>query len=258
MTAAARVLEHNLLVYRRTWRGSIVSTFLAPVLFLAAMGIGLGRFVDQGTGGGPATLGVPYAVFLAPGLLAAQAMQTAVGESTYPVMGKIRWRRIYDGMLASPIGVRDILAGEFGWLTVRIGIVAVGFFVVMVAFGLVHSPLGLLAVPAAVLTGLAFALPIYAFTVTQYNDAGFAVIFRLIVTPLFLFSGTFFPVEQLPAIVRPVAYATPLFHGVALARGASLGTLEPSAGLLHSAVLLAFIGAGLAVARVTLRRRMVS
>jgi lipooligosaccharide transport system permease protein len=161
-------------------------------------------------------------------------------------------------MLASPIGVRDILAGELGWLTVRIGIVAVGFFAVMVAFGLVHSPLGLLTVPAAVLTGLAFALPIYAFTVTQYNDAGFAVIFRLIVTPLFLFSGTFFPVDQLPAIVRPLAYATPLFHGVSLARDASLGTLEPVGGLVHIAVLLAFIGTGLAAARVTLRRRMVS
>jgi len=257
MTAAVRtlrVLEYNARVYRRSWRGTLFITFLSPILFLGAMGFGLGGFVDR-SGGLPG--GVPYAVFLAPGLLAAQGMQTAAFESTYPVMGRIVWDRIYHAMLATPIGVRDIVLGQFAWIALRLLLVTGVFFGAMVAFGLVRSPFAVLAVGAATLTGLAFAAPIMAFTATQRNDQGFNAIFRFGITPLFLFSGTFFPVEQLPGLVQPIAWLTPTYHGVALARDLALGTVTPLGALVHVGVLVAVAGVGLAAALVTFRRALV-
>ncbi len=257
MTAALRVLEYNARVYRRTWRGGLVSTFLAPVLFLASMGFGLGRFVDSAaTASGPLA-GIPYAVFIAPGLLAAQAMQTAGFASTYPIMGRAVWDRIYHGMLATPITIPGIVLGELAWIAVRLTIVTGAFLLVMAGFGLVRSPLGLLAVPAAVLTGLAFAAPIIAFTATQRDDQGFNAIFRFGITPLFLFSGTFFPIEQLPTVIRPLAWMSPLWHGVELARGLVLGQADLPAALVHLSALAAFVVVGTLAALVTFRRALV-
>ena len=250
-----RVLEHNALVYRRTFRGTLFTTFLSPVLFLTAMGLGLGALVDrQGT----AQLGgVSYLAFLAPGLLAASAMQTGAFENTFPVMAKTTWWKTYDAMLATPLRVRDLVIGDLGWSAIRLTISATAFVVVMMLFGAIAPAGALLALPAAVLTGMAFACPIFAFSATQKKDNAFSVLFRFVITPLFLFSGTFFPIEQLPDVLEPVAWVTPLYHGVALTRGLALGTLDPTMGVIHLAVLLAFIGGGLALAFVALRRRMV-
>lgn len=256
MSGSARVLEYNLMVYRRTWRGSIFSTVLSPILFLTAMGIGLGTYVDRN--GTAALGGVSYLAFLAPGLIASQAMQTAAGESTYPIMSKIVWQKNYQAMLSTPLAVGEILAGEFAWITLRLLISSAIMFAIMTAFGAAESPLAILAVPAAILTGLAFSAPIVAFAATQRNDAGFSAIFRFVVTPLFLLSGTFFPIERLPAFIQPLAWLTPLYHGVALARGLSLGTIQPLLAVVHVAVLLAFVGVGVALARVVYRRRLVT
>jgi lipooligosaccharide transport system permease protein len=243
------------LVYRRVWRGSLFSTFLSPVLFLAAMGIGLGSFVDKGS-----TIvalgGVSYAAFLAPGLLAAQGMQTAASESTWPVMGGFTWDRTYHGMYATPVSVAGIVAGHLTWVTARLTLAASVFFLVMVVFGFVASPLGVLGIGAAVLTGLAFAAPITAFSAGQKNDTAFSAINRFLITPLFLFSGAFFPVDQLPAFLRPIAWLTPTFHGVALARGLSLGTLDLVGAVVHVGVLVAFIMVGVAWALVAFRRAL--
>ena len=251
-----RVLEHNALVYRRTFRGTLFTTFLSPVLFLTAMGLGLGALVDrQGT----AQLGgVSYLAFLAPGLLAASAMQTGAFENTFPVMAKTTWWKTYDAMLATPLRVRDLVLGDLGWSAIRLTISATAFVAVMMVFGAIAPAGALLALPAAVLTGMAFACPIFAFSATQKKDNAFSVLFRFVITPLFLFSGTFFPIEQLPDVIEPVAWVTPLYHGVALTRGLALGTLDPTMGAIHLAVLLAFIGGGLALAFVALRRRMVT
>jgi lipooligosaccharide transport system permease protein len=252
---ARQVFEFRALVYRRVWRGSLFSTFLSPVLFLAAMGIGLGSFVDKGS-----TIsslgGVSYAAFLAPGLLAAQGMQTATAESTWPVMGGFTWDRTFHGMYATPVSVAGIVAGHLAWLTARLTLVASVFFLVMVVFGFVASPLGVLGIGASVLTGLAFAAPITAFSAGQKNDTAFSAINRFLITPLFLFSGAFFPVDQLPAFLRPIAWLTPTFHGVALARGLSLGTLDLAGAVVHVGVLLAFIVVGVAWALVAFRRAL--
>ncbi len=255
MAIGTRVLEHNLMVYRRVWHGSVLGSLVSPILFLAAMGIGLGGYVNRGGAG--ALGGVSYLAFLAPGLLAAQAMQTAAFETTYPIMGKIVWDKLYDAMLATPLTVRDLLAGELEWLVVRLTIVCSAFLVVAIGFGAVRLPLGLLALPVAVLTGLGFAAPIMAFSATQRQDSAFNVIFRFGITPLFLLSGTFFPLDRLPAVVRPIAYLTPLYHGVALTRGLTLGSLDPAAAAGHLAALAAFVAVGCVLAGISFRRRLV-
>ena len=226
-----RVFEHRYLSYRRTFRASIFSSFLSPILFLTAMGIGLGTYVSD-----PAALGgVPYLVFLAPGLLAATAMQSASFEATFPIMAGLVWNRIFHGMYATPISPRDIALGNLAWIVARLALITTIFTIVIVAFGAAESPLIVLAIPAAVLTGMAFAAPIAAFSATQKTPDRFSTIFRFGITPLFLFSGTFFPISSLPAALQAFAWLTPLFHGVALTRGLSLGTIadEPVAAAIH-------------------------
>ncbi len=251
---AVHVLERALSVYRRTWRGTLFLTFLSPILYLSAMGLGLGALVDRQ---GSTLEGVPYLVFLAPGMLAAQAMNTATFECTFPVVSGIVWQKTYHGMLATPLRVRDILAGHLMFVALRLTMVAGVFLAVMYLFGAARSPMALLALPAAVLTGLAFAAPIVAFSATQKNDSGFSYLFRFGITPLFLFSGTFFPVERLPDYLEPIALATPLYHGVSLARDLSLGREQPLGIALNVAVLLAYLACGLVLAGSLLRRRLV-
>lgn len=251
---ALRSFRYWAFQYGRTWRGSVISTVLFPVLFLASMGLGLGTLVDSSESGG--VDGTSYLVFLAPGLLAATAMQTGVGESTYPVMGAIKWIKTYHAMLATPLGVLDVLVGHLLYIAARILFGSAIFFLVMLAFGAVESPLGLLTLPAAVLTGMAFACPIAAFAAVNDNDAGFAVLLRFVITPLFLFAGVFYPVSQLPLVLELVAYVTPLWHGVALSRGLALGTVSGPAALGHAAYLLAWIAVGTWVAARNYRRRL--
>ena len=251
---ALHVLERALAVYRRTWRGTLFITFLSPILYLAAMGLGLGALVDRQ---GSALEGVPYLVFLAPGMLAAQAMNTATFECTFPVVSGILWQKTYHGMLATPLRVRDILAGHLMFVSLRLVTVAAVFLAVMYLFGAARSVTALLTVPAAVLTGLAFAALVFAFSATQKNDSGFSYLFRFGITPLFLFSGTFFPVDRLPDYLEPIAFATPLYHGVSLARDLSLGRADPLGIALHVAVLLAYLAVGTVLAGSLLRRRLV-
>jgi lipooligosaccharide transport system permease protein len=253
---AFRVVEYCARVYRRNWRGTMFFTFFGPILFLGSMGMGLGAFVDSGVAADRALGGVPYAMFIAPGLLAATAMQAASFETTYPIMGRFRWNRVYHAMLATPIDVPSIVAGQLLWIGIRLTLITGAFFVVMTAFGLVASPLGLLAVVAGLMTGLAFAAPIMAFTATRRTDEGFSTIFRFVVIPLYLFSGTFFPVEQLPQPIQVAAWLTPTYHGVALARDLTLGRAEPVFIVLHLAVLAFVIGIGVVAALITFRRAL--
>ena len=255
LARVGRAYEHQLLLYLRTWRGSVLTSFLSPVLFLLSMGVGLGSYVDRG---GAGTLGVSYLAFLAPGLLAATVMQTASFEATFPIMGGFVWQRRYHAMHATPLGPLEIALGQIAWIATRITLVGAIFALVMVPFGAVRSPLILLAIPAATLTGLAFATPIAAYAATQKVMNSFNYIFRFLITPLFLFSGTFFPVEQLPAYFQPIAWLTPLYHGVALTRSLALGTTfdDPAAAALHLGVLLAFIAGGLTLCLLAFQRRL--
>lgn len=248
------VFEGKMLNYKGNWKGSVVSSILEPVLFLAAMGISLGTLVDQG---GRLDQGVDYLVFLAPGLLAATAMQTATFESTYPIMGALKWNKLFEGVLATPVKVRDLVYGHLTFILFRLVTTLAVFLAVMGAFGALELPLGLLALPAAVLTGLAFAAPVSAFAAWVQNDAGFAALLRFGIVPMFLFSGTFFPVDQLPGVLQPVAYATPLWHGVSLTRGLSFGELDPLLAMVNVGYLAALLLLGVWLARRQFAKRLV-
>jgi lipooligosaccharide transport system permease protein len=251
---AVRALRFWLVNYRRTWRGSIYSSVANPILYLGAMGLGLGTLVDQhGTG---RLGGVSYLAFLAPGLLAANCMQTAMGESTFPVLASVKWLKTYQAAAATPLRPSDLFRGHLLFTALRTLMNSVIFLAVMAAFGAVRSVWVIAALPVCVLTGLAFATPIEAFAVTREKDTSFAILFRFGLIPMFLFSGTFFPVAQLPGWLQPVAYATPLWHGVVLCRALSLGTADPASALGHAAYLAVLAVAGLLVGQRLYRRRL--
>jgi lipooligosaccharide transport system permease protein len=254
---AVREFRFWLTDYRRTWRGSIFSSVLNPLLYLAAMGLGLGTLVNAH---GTARLGgLSYLAFLAPGLLAAGAMQSAIGDATWPVYGSVKWGGNYIAAAASPLSPGDIYRGHLMFITARIAMNCAIFLTLMSAFGAARSPEALLALPASVLTGLAFAAPVQAWAITRTTDGGFNILFRFGMIPLFLFSGTFFPVTQLPSWIRPLAYVTPLWHGVTLCRELSAGTLlaaGPGGALVHVGYLAVVAAAGLAAGTKTYRRRL--
>jgi lipooligosaccharide transport system permease protein len=254
--AALHVLESHALAYRRTWKGTAVTTFLNPVLFLAAMGLGLGTLVDRGAGPG-ALADISYLEFLAPGLLAASAMQVGATDSSWPVMVGIKWRRTYEAALATPVTVRHLVAGHMAWVVVRLLLTTVVFVAVMAAFGASELVRGAAAVPPAVLTGLAVSGPVMAFASTQDDGPGLTSMFRFVIMPMFLFSGTFFPISQLPVALQAVATVTPLWHGVELARAAALGLETAWTPLGHVAYLGAWAAAGSWLAVRLLTRRMV-
>jgi lipooligosaccharide transport system permease protein len=255
-STAGRVFESRWVQYRRTFRSSIFTSFLTPILFLTAMGLGLGSYVSDSA---IASLGgVSYLVFLAPGLLAATAMQAAAFEATFPIMGGLVWSRVFHAMFATPISGRDIALGNLAWIAARLTLIATIFTLVIVLFGAAESPLVVLAIPAAVLTGMAFAAPIVAFSATQKTPNKFNAIFRFGITPLFLFSGTFFPLDSLPETLRPLAWVTPLYHGAALTRGLSLGTAldDPLLAAIHVLVLVGCVLVGAWAAIRTIERRL--
>src|SRR5436305_6042493 len=259
MAMMTRVVELRAMQYRRTFRASIFSSFLNPVLFLASMGIGLGTYVDRSGAATQALGGLSYLQFLAPGLLAATAMQAAAFESTFPIMAGLEWQKVFHAMYATPVQPRDIVLGNVTWIGIRLALIAAIFTIVMALFGAAASPLILLAIPAAVLTGLAFATPIAAFAATQRTPDRFNAVFRFGITPLFLFSGTFFPISNLPAAIQPVAWLSPLWHGVELSRALALGTISqaPLLALAHVAVLAAIVVAGTWWAFRTVEARLV-
>lgn len=252
---ALRAYELWLVRFRRNWRGMSTYTLVGPLLYLAAMGAGVGSLI---TGRDAASLGgVSYLAFIAPGMLAATAMQTAAAEASWPVMGALRWMRIYHAQAATPLSVGDVFHGHVLWMLSRVAITSAAMLLAATVLGVPESALTPLALPAAVLTGAAFAAPIAAWSVRQEGDSMFSVLFRLGITPMFLFSGTFFPVETLPGVLRAVAYATPLWHGADLCRGLMLGGATPLRSLGHVAYLAAWAVAGLVAGRRTYAKKLV-
>ncbi len=241
--------------YRRTWRGSAVSTLVSPVMYLTAMGVGLGSLVKSGQG----TEGLSYLQFVAPGLVAATAMQVGAAEAMYPVLASFKWVRNYHAMAATPLTPSDIFVGHLLWMASRAAMASTVYLGIVAAFGGIRSAWAALALPTSVLVALAFSAPVTAFAATRETDYGFAVLQRFVIIPMFLFSGTFFRVEQLPALVRPIAYALPLWHGVSLMRDLTTGRLESGGWLLvaaHIGYLVALAAAGIYFSLRRFRRRL--
>lgn len=260
MTALARSLrfaESEVIAYRRTWRGTVITSFVNPVLFLAAMGAGLGSLVDQGTG----DLGISYLAFVATGLLAASAMQNGAGDGSFPVMAGVLWRKNFHATITTPISPSEIILGRLIWGLARLTFVLLVFAVIAVAFGAMQLGPALVAIAPSVLTGLAFTTCITAWTLTREDGRSLSTLFRFLIVPLFLFSGTFFPISQLPDYIEPIAYATPLFHGVELVRKVALPGVEANivTGLpvwINVGYLVAMTAAGLYLSILFLDRRI--
>jgi lipooligosaccharide transport system permease protein len=249
-----RQLDYWLTVYRRTWRGSVITSFVMPLLYVAAMGVFLGGFIDRG----PAELegAASYLAFVAPGLVAAHAMQVATGEVMWPVMGMIKWSRTYYAMTATPLRPSDIVAAQLLFTAVRVASACGVFLLVLALLGIFDTVTGfLLAWLVQVLIGLAFATVFFAVSASMRSEAGFSVMYRLGVIPMFLFSGAFFPVSNLSAPLEWLARLTPLWHGVDLTRMLLLDRVDGGLAVLHVAYLglLTVAGWWLAASRLTKR-----
>jgi lipooligosaccharide transport system permease protein len=248
MPAVARVwsvVGWHAHAYRRMWRGSITVSFLNPIFFLLSIGVLLGALVDRSD---PDLGGLSYLEFVAPALVAATAMQTAASVTTFPIKAGLKWLRTYHAVVATPVKVRELVAGVLVWAGVRV-VVACGLFVVVAAIGgAFTSPLAALAPLAGLLCGLAFAAGLAALTSGTDADQWLVAVFRFVLVPLFLFSGTFFPIEQLPDWLEPVAWVTPLWHGVELSRGFATGDVDGPMITVHVAYLAAFTVVGAAIA----------
>ena len=251
-----RVWESSLTVYRRVWVSNVLGSFVQPLLYLIGMGLGVGALIDHGAGQSAALGGVSYLAFFAPALIATTAMFATAGEGMWPVMDGFMWSNAYRAMAATPLRPVDIVNGQALWMATRAGISATGVAVVLAFFDDTRSWGLVIAVAAAILTGLALGLPLVAWSSTRHVDQSFPAIMRFAVTPMFLFAGAFYPVDQLPGWLRPAAYVTPLWHGVELCRGAVLDTLTIGAALGHVAVLCAFAIGGWSICRVTFARRL--
>jgi lipooligosaccharide transport system permease protein len=242
-TRAHLLVERNLRVYRRTWM-ILLSGFFEPVFYLFSVGVGVGSLVGEIPLADGRT--VSYAAFVAPALLAASAMNGAIYESTLNIFFKLRYGKIYDGILATPLQPGDIALGEIAWSLIRGGLYATGFMIVMAIFGLMESPLGILAVPAALLIGLAFGGVGMAATTFMKSWQDFDLI-ALATMPLFLFSATFYPLEIYPPLIQQITRISPLYHGAELIRGLTLGVLD-STMVGHAAFLIVLGSVGMLVA----------
>jgi lipooligosaccharide transport system permease protein len=252
-----RQVDYWITVWKRTWRGSVITSFVAPLFYVVAMGVLLGGFVEAD----PAELegATSYLAFVVPGLIAAHAMQTAVGETTYPVMGMIKWHKVYDSMLATPLEVRHVVGAHLGAVAVRLAVTCGVFTLVLAPFGVYGSWWGpVLAFGSQVLCGTAFATLVYGFSARNRSEEGFGVLFRLGVIPMFLFSGAFFPVSNLGDVGSWVARFTPLWHGVNLSRMFALDHVTWWVAAVNVGVLVALCVAGWFWSVTGLRKRLVA
>ena len=233
---AVRLIERNIYVYRHGWI-VLFSGFFEPLFYLVGIGFGLGRLV--GDVAGPSGEPIPYQLFVAPALLASSSMNGAIAESTFNFFFKLRYNKTFESILSTPMSPGDIALGEIGWALIRGGLYAIGFLIVMVILGLAVTPWLILALPAALLLGFAFAGAGMAATSYMRTWQDFDLI-QLVIMPLFLFSGTFFPLESYPEPVRVIVQLTPLYQGVDLIRSLAVGHIGPSV-LVH-VVYLAVMG----------------
>jgi lipooligosaccharide transport system permease protein len=254
--APLRVAYRDLVVYRGIWKANFAGSFIQPMLYLLGIGLGVGELVDRGPDSAELLGGVSYFGFYSSALLATTAMFTASQQALWPTMDGFQWSNAYRAMVSTPIEPRDVATGLTIYFAARAAVGAVGVAVVLALFDDTRSWGLIPAVLAAVLTALAFAVPIAAWTSTRTTGDSFTAIFRFGVMPMFLFSGAFYPIKQLPDWLEPVAWLTPLWHGVELCRGMVLGGLPGAETVGHVAALMAYVVIGWTVCTITFRRRL--
>lgn len=253
---AVRVFERDLVFFRRIWKPVLMSSVIQPLMFLLGVGLGVGSLVDQGDTAADVLGGASYFAFYATAIVATATMFVASQEALWPTMDGFMWSNAYRSMLATPIVSRDVVFGEMFRFAFRSAITSGGVALVLVLFDDTRTWGLLAAVPFGVVTGLAFAMPFAAWTATRFGDQSFPAILRFIVVPMFLFGGAFYPITQLPGALQPVAWFTPLWHGVELCRGSVLGGLSVLDVVLHVGVLGLYVVAGTIACTITFDRRL--
>jgi lipooligosaccharide transport system permease protein len=248
------LVEYNLYAARRNWRSLVIVGVVTPLLYVLALGVGLGKVVNAN---GTDRLGVPYVQFVAPALLAAAGLIFAANEATYPIMAGFKWRRFFHGMAATPLSARQIADGTLLWVLIRTFANSALYLAIIACFGGARRAEIVWAVPAATLTGLAFAAPVMALSASvEAEGQAFNILTRFVITPMFLFAGTFYPISQLPEWGRWVARVTPLWHGTELARSAALGGASAGDTFGHIGYLLLWLVIGIGLARWRFARRI--
>jgi len=243
--------------WRRYLLSSIAEAVGAPLLYLLALGVGLGALVDSGPD--PQSLGgVSYLDYIAPALLVAAAVQVGVGESSYPAYSRFKWTRVFWGVTATPVTPAEVCDGETLFIGTRLFAGSTLYFLVLVAFGAAGGPAGLPMIPIAVLSGVTCAAWVLALGARMRSEGGaFNVLFRFVLVPMTLFSGSFFPITEIPLVFRWLAWISPLWHGNELARGAALGGLGFWPAIGHLAYLATLLVSGLITARRCYRTRLI-
>jgi lipooligosaccharide transport system permease protein len=242
-----RVLQRHWTVYTKLYKSSFALNFVEPVLYLLAMGMGLGIFVQD-------INGQPYIKFIGPGIIASSSMFAAVYECTYGTYIRMTFQKTFDAILATPVNLDDLVAAELAWAAVKSVIYGLTIMIVVAAFGLVDSPLLLLSVPFIFLCGLIFAEVSMITTALVPGIDSFSYFYTLFMTPLFLFSGIFFPVESLPKAVAGFAWLTPLYHLVNICRAFAAGQVT---SVIGSMAWIAVVAAALAPVPFRMMRRRV-
>lgn len=248
--------EDHWALYKRIWFSNAIGSLLQPFLYLLGMGIGVGALVDESGRSESLLGGASYLSFLASALIAVTAMMIGSTESLWPLLDGFLWSNKFRAMAATPLRPSDVANGAALWFATRCLIGSGAVAAVLVLFDDTRSWGLLPAVGFGILTGLSFAMPLSAWTATRQRDISFPAILRFGIIPMFLFAGAFFPIDQLPIGLRPLAWITPLWHGVELCRGAVLGTLGAAKALGHVAVLLAFTTVGILASHRTFTRRL--
>lgn len=251
-----RVAFWHAAVFRRLWVSNVLASVIQPLLYMLGLGVGVGSLVDQNSRSTDVLGGVSYVAYIAPALIVTTAMALAATESLWPIMGGFIWKRSYYGISATPLGPADIVGGHAVWMATRC-VVAGGAVAIVLAFFPEARDWGLVAgVPVAAVTGMAFAMPLMAFSATRKTDQGFAAMNRFVIIPLFLFGGAFYPITQLPGWTQTIVKILPLWHGVELARAFTIGSVTNWTSAEHVAVLLSWIVGGSALSYRFIRRRL--
>ncbi len=258
VAGASRYFGTQVFTYSQTWKGSALSGFLGPLMYLGAIGFGLGSLVDAGAAdlGSVDGQALTYVAFLAPGLVAGTGLQIASGEAIFGTMAAMKWKRTFHTAIGTALEPSDLALGHLAFCGFRGLIAALSYAVVIVLFGILGPVAALATVVPATLTGLALSAPLIALMVLAKNEQPMNAAQRFVVIPMFLFGGVFFPVSQLPSWLEPVAKATPLWHGVELTRSWSLGVTSELGDLTHLLVLLGFIAFGFGLSMRTVPARL--
>jgi lipooligosaccharide transport system permease protein len=251
-----RVAFWHATVFRRFWLTNLLASFVQPLLYLLGLGVGVGALVDRTARSTDVLGGVPYVAFIAPGLMVTTAMAVAATESLWPILGGFIWSRAYFGISATPLGASDIVGGHAIWMAVRCAVTSAAVAAVLLLFPDARSWGLLPGIAVASLTGVAFAMPLMAFSAPRRLDGGFAAMQRFLIIPLFLFGGAFYPISQLPAWLQTLIKILPLWHGIELARGFTARGASASTNAVHVGVICAWILGGTLLSYRFVRRRL--